>query len=802
MAEQDRDGVAPIDRSAASGTGIRPAPSSAPDRQQGLRLWDRLTGSDGHEPWRPYAAVAVVVLGSLVLALVPLVWNSRFYWWDDTINGAFGQWYHTGQALRSGTLPMLEPSVWSSGNLFAEGQWGSYNPLVWAVSLGASYATDAALYTTVVKLVAIVVGALGVYVLARHFGSNRMLAVLASLTAPFNGVTSYFDASSWVTGLFAWVLIPWFWFFLRRIAVDGRNILPAFLTGYFIVTIGYVHGTIALVMVGLGVVAAAALRRQWKAFARTLGTGVLLGLVAITVYLPSVLTAPVTNRSATGVNMDQLMTLDLSGLAMSAVPSALPQVASWWWPGLTAAVPMAYIAWSLPLFAFLDLGRLRAALSRRTDLLIVMGLVLAFMMLPTAVGPLRYPARMTPYLALTLIVLLSSLLSTVRIREMRRPRLVAALGLVAVGWFLTWAQTPQFRNVHLAAVVLCASAVVAMYWVWTLSRTDRRQLIAAGGVAVVLVASFGSVWLQHWMYRSPAWEDQGLPSKVEDFQRPMSQAVNDVIVIGTPPLDPVPRGLWSETLQANTWYLNSASVMNRYQLLGFSSFNYALCLEYVGGTCPGLLKTLFTVRPETGLILADEIRVDTIQIIKRAVPRSQRDEPPAGWSVVEDGRHTVTWTRDEPLGRAGGVVWSSDGTTVTEVSRTSTEVAFRVDEVGPDGGVVAMSRLAWPGYSTSGGILTTPVSDYLLAVELSPADEDTVISVVFRPPGWYLELACLAVAVLGALAWSVLLARRQRRVAPLVVPDVATPEGGPAAALEGHAAGTLEENRGKEPASV
>lgn len=716
------------------------------------------------------------------MALVPLIWNRRFYWWDDTVNGAFGQWYHTGQALRSGTLPMLEPSVWSSGNLFAEGQWGTYNPLIWAVSLGASYATHAALYTTAVKLVAIAVGALGVYMLARHFGSNRLLAVLASLTAPFNGFTSYFDATSWVTGLFAWALIPWFWLFLRRTSVDGRNILPAFLTGYLVVTIGYVHGTIALTMVGLGVLVAAGLRRRWQAFGRTLGTGVLLALVAVAVHLPSLLTAPVTNRSGTGVYMDQYMTLDLSGMAMSAIPSALPQVASWWWTGFTAAVPMAYIAWSLPLFAFVDFNRLRAALSRRTDLMVFLALVFGFMMLPTAMGPLRYPARMTPYLALAVIVALASLLSTARVMPLRPARLLAAVGLAAVGGFMAWAQTPQSGEAHVASVLLCAAGAGAMFWVWTRSGTDRRRLVVTSGVVSLLVVSFGAVWLQHWKYRTPAWPDQGLPSTVEGFQRPLSHAVNDVIVVGGPPLNPVPAGLWDETLQANTWYVNSASVMNRYQLLGFRDFNAALCLDYLGGTCPDLLEALFEVRPATGLILADEIRVDTIQIIKAAVPPDMRDAPPAGWSVAEEGEHTVTWTRDDPLGSAGGVVWTSDGTSVTEVSRNSTEVSFRVDEVG-DQGTVALARLPWPGYSTSSGVFATPVDGFLLAVELSPADEGTVVSVVFRPPGWRLELACLSAALVAALAWSVVLARGRRHPASDAA-DGPAAGGAPSAAID------------------
>ncbi|MHA7134529.1 hypothetical protein [Oerskovia turbata] len=711
-------------------------------------------------------SVAAVLAVSAVSAVLPLLWNRRFYWWDDTVNGAFGQWYHTGMSLRAGTLPMLEPSVWSSGNLFAEGQWGTYNPLVWLIALGSTMASSAALFTTVVKLAAIMVGAVGVYFLARHLGARDVYAVLAGVTAPFSGFTTYFDAPSWVTGLFAWALIPWVWLLVRRSAFDGRSPVLAFLAAYLTVTIGYVHGTIALVFILASILVQAAVRRDKRGVLVVLGIGSLAGLVAIAVHLPSLLTAPVTNRSGTGIYMDQFMTLDLSGLAMSSIATALPQVASWWWAGLTAAVPMAYIAWSLPLVAFVDLRRAAAVTRERLDVVIAGGLFFLFLMLPTVVGPLRYPSRMMPYLVLTIVLLLAVLLSRARVEAPGPGRLALAFGFAGLGFYLSWAQTPHLATTHFLSALVVVLAVIGFYLCWRRPEQQGRAWGAASWatLGVIAVASVTTLALQHSTHRAPAWPDQQLPSRVEGFQTQLDGAVNDTLVVGDPQaLLPEPA-LWDETLQANTWYVNPHNVMNRYQLLGYAPFNATMCLEYLGGTCPELLTNLFEVREATGLPLVDQIRVDTLQIVKTDVPEELWAQTPEGWTTVDDGRFTRTWVRDEPLGPAGGVVWSAAGVSVTELSTTNTSVTFSVDSLPDDGPrTVAFSRLPWPGYSTTAGAIVSPTDSFLLTVELPEGAEGDEVTVTFRPPGWEVELACLAIALSLAIVWSVVFAVRVRR---------------------------------------
>ncbi len=127
------------------------------------------------------------------------------------------------------------------------------------------------------------------------------------------------------------------------------------------------------------------------------------------------------------------------------------------------------------------------------------------------------------------------------------------------------------------------------------------------------------------------------------------------------------------------------------------------------------------------------------------------------------------WTRDEPLPTAGGVVLTSPGSAVTEEGRSEREVRLRVTEVGPEGGTVTLSRLAWPGYAVEGGELAAPLDDMLVQVAVPAGSAGSTVTVRWSPPGWALELAALAAAVLGGLLWAVLAAlpSRRRARAPL-----------------------------------
>lgn len=701
--------------------------------------------------------VATSLIVVLATAMMPLLWNDRHYFVDDSVNGAFGQWFHLGRSLLDGRIPLLEPTSWSSGNLMAEGQWGFFNPLVLAIAVGAAWASDAAVFTTIVKVIAIVVGALGVYALARSLGARPAFAAVASTAAPFTGFTTFFDAPSWVTGLFAWSLMPWFLTLLLRFRRGGGP-LPLLVAGYLIITIGYVHGTIAVALFIGTVLVRDAVARRWRDSGRVLAAGVLLGLVALATHVTSLLTAPVTNRGGNAILMDQFMALDLSGLAMAPISTALPQVASWWWPGFTSPVPLAYLTVAVPLIALVRWRRL-LRVSPDTGYVLAAGAVfLIFIMLPTVVGPLRYPTRMLPYFALCVIVALAVGLDRAFSRS--RARLWACAALVLVPAFLAWAQYPQiFKRLALAAAVvaLAASLVVVL---------KQRSQSATQIAAVIIVAGVAAFAVQQWVHPRSIWADQHVPTAIAELQTQLAESEGDTIVVGDPLGEGPTPALWTETLFANTWYVNPQPVVNRYQLLGFGEFNSILCLGYLGETCPELASDLFDVRDDTGLTLADELAVSSVQIIKARETERYLDSPPPGWRVADDAVHTQLWVRDEPVPGAGGIV-ASDGAEITREIVTPERLTFEVSNPGSEPARIVTSRLAWPGYDVRGADIVDPADDFLLSVSV-PAGHQGEVVIEFRPAGIGIAWGSLLSAATLGMGWGAFASvsrRRQRREA-------------------------------------
>lgn len=707
----------------------------------------------------------------LLLSLIPLIWTPRFYFWDDTENGAYGVWYHLGESLLSGTMPILNPQVWSSGNYAAEGQWGTWNPLIMGIGAMVFLSPDAVVVTTSLKIAFLVLGGVGCYLLSRAFDVPPALALVAGVASPLNGFTMFFDAPSWVTGQLAWSLLPYFWLLLKSAAAGRRSPLWAFLAGYLVVTIGYVAGTVAVGFVLLAVGVDALLKRRWKSAWRAAAIGLALVMVAVVVYLPGVLTAAVTTRSTTAIANDDYMGVDLSGLLSSTIATAFPMMPSWWWGGFSAPAPALYIAWFLPLVAFLSWRKIRAYAPQIRDVLFFAALSLMFVLLPSTLGPLRYPARFMPYLALVCIVLCVVLLSHALAGHPSKLSLLGSVGAIGFGVYGAWAQYPdRYMTVSLTGF-LAIGAIFVMWWRMRGNASPLGRLSLFTYIAAIcLVVTFGTTWLQHRTTDGSPLSDPSMPSDAAIAKDVLADVRGEVLVVGDPLDYPQDESTWSRTLMANTWYLSPASVLNRYQLIGHTEYNKVLCLRYLGGTCPELLGRLFERREATGMLLADELGIDNVQILKKSFEGNQlpsasnnyvgRPEAvpirslPAGWRQVSDDGNIALWSRDVSAGQSGGLVWASAGTKLTEITRTATEVTLRVDHVPSSGGRAALARLAWPGYEVRGASIGSPVDGFLLAIDLPGDAAGRTISVAFSPPGWTAGVTLLSLGVSGMIFWT------------------------------------------------
>jgi len=720
----------------------------------------------GSEPrWRRAIYPVVAVLITLVLGAVRLVGTRAFYFADDTQTGAFGQWWELGRRILDGSVTILSPQAWQAGNYLAEGQWGLLNPVVWLIAVGAHLSSDAAIYSTLVKLAFLAVMALGVYLLARSFGADAKWAAVAGVLAPLGGFTVYMDAASWATGLFNAALVPWAWWGLRRSTEDAKSPLPYLVGGYILIAFGYVFGVIVLAVILVVTLVEKALRRDWIALRRVIAASVYGGLLTVALYLPGVLTAPVTERAGLDITNSGFLNADLTDLGAAAAPLARGSVGAW--SGIFTDAPLPYIAWVIPMFA-LFLPCSRAVARTLLPVMVVTGVMLVVVLGPSHIGPIRWPIRFIPYVAIGVVVLFAVLATKAYPAQVTRRRMWAALVVLVVMTWLAWTQTPgRGSTAALVGVALVqALAIVAVTVVATSRRRvtwseRRRSTVAVGGVLVVTAALVAP---QMAVFPATPLPTFAVPHQVADLESVLPDEPGDAIVVGNIYQDGGNEAAFDEILLGNLWYLSSTSVSSLYTVLPFSAYAADLCTDLRGSTCAGAYDTLMSTDADTGLAVVDLLSVSTVVVIKSAFS-STLPPVPRGWSVADDGDYTWELRRDEPVARAGGLAWSSRGTEVTVTAQTETSVSLRVDRVG-DSPRVVLSRLAWPGYLVTGAALSDdPVRGYLLTLDLSESREGDVVIVEFRPPGYMLSVAALVLAVGILVGWPIARSLARRRAA-------------------------------------
>jgi hypothetical protein len=703
---------------------------------------------------------------TVLAGLVPLWFYTRYFFLGDTQAAYFGELYHFGELLRSGEWPMLDPSAWRGGAYLVEGQWGLFSPLTMLIAVLSTLVEDMLAFVIGVKLFFLSAASLGSYLLARSYDVPRPAAYVVGVAVPLGGLTMYFDLPSWLAGLMVWSMLPWAWWSMRRMMLRQANPFPVLVIGFLIVTVGYVFGTLLLAVVLAGCILDAVVARRWGAAAKVVVVGVCTGLVALTVYLPGLLSSGVTEREVHEIRNIGFMVADVGGLVSSSLPTALAGMKGWW--GDIGVVPLMYIAWFLPLLVCVDWRRVSSVSRDLAGLGLFWLVTLAWIVGPSGVGPIRFPARILPYFVLATVLAALVLFSRARLRHPSRARLVAALGLVAAAAYLSTAQVPERWRTQLATAAVVAVGVVVT---WLLVRGDGLR---RGSPRAAAAAAFVGVWcvllvgVQHHYFPRPTQVDWGMPTRLSAYDTQAAQATGDVLVIGRTGNARFRNGAARDTVLSNMWHLTPHRVHNVHAIAGFAAYGKRYCMDYHGFTCPEALDRVLSAEPVTGATRADLLSVSTLYLIKGRAPADRLHEPPDGWHVAGENDTAVTWVRDDPLPVAGGVVWSSPGTSVTELSMDARKARFRVDAVPPGGGQVALSRLAWPGYRVAGASLGDPIEDYLLTVDVPAGSAGTVVTVDYAPPAWRFEVACLVVAVSVGLLWSLMeaaraVARRRRR---------------------------------------
>lgn len=698
-----------------------------------------------------------MVAGVLAPALLLWAQQPRYFFTGDTQAAYLGWQFHLGRQLLDGHWPLLDPQAWQAGNFVAEGQAGLFSPLAMGVGLLATSVGNVLVFATLLKLLVACIGALGVFALARSYGAAAPLALAAAVASPLGGMTQYLDLASWVAGLMIWALVPWVWWALRRTMLLDASPFPVLVLGYLLVTVGYVYGTLMLILVLLASLVECRIARDLSAAMRVLGVGVVCGLVAFTVYLPGVLTRPATNRGT-----ELLLTGKFDSDPLALLSSVLPAAVV---PDTTLHVlPYAYTAWFLPVLLWLDRDQVRREWRRVAGLLVMVAALLVVVLGPAQLGPLRWPLRLQPFLVQLLVVLCAAAVSRYLVRHPSRKRLLASLLWVAVAAVAALPRYPQGWPWLAGSVVVVTGGLVAL-WLLVRRTRDRRTLLLGAGVAVAF--SLATTVLQHAAFPEAPSPERNLPSSAADYRRPLATARGDVMVVGdVSSLLEADASANADFLAGSAWYLNPHPVRNTYTTINHRGYRTAFDVGYEGSTSPEVLDGLLSREPTTGLPRVDLLAVSTLLFVRQDFPAGRLADPPSGWQVSETTAHAVTWVRNQPLPGAGRPVWTSPGTVVSAVSADDRTTRFRLDAAPPAGGRVTVATLDWPGYRTDVGAIGEPLDGYLLTVDVPAEAVGRTVTVQFAPPGWPFEVATWCLGVAAGLGWSGawwLVGRRGRR---------------------------------------
>lgn len=712
---------------------------------------------------RRMAAPALLAVLVAVLAQVPLLHNRAFYFWDDSAAQFIPTWRHIGEQLRAGTFPTMSPELWAGGNLAAEALFGLWNPLCLLAAVVVSLVPNLAVAAATVKTCFLVVMALGGYGVAREYGAGRAAAVVAGAALPFAGFTLYFDASSWASGLIATSMVPHLWWTTRRSARGALSPLVPFAAGYLTITTGNPYAAVGAVLVFGALLVEFGVRRCWPGVRRTLLSAVATGLCIPIVYLPLLAVSSITVRAGGRLGNDGFMVPGLADVLNLSTPTFLPYVTSFGHPYFT--LPVSYLAWwVLPLAPWLRWRRLSQRWHELAGVAVFGGVALLISVAPAYVWMFRWPIRVLPFVGLALLVAVAVVLTGGLRSDHWRRRAAASGAIVLAGAYLAFAARPDRWPAHLAGTALVLGLTAVVLWLGV-----RRWPGRPGPIAALLVAT-GAIVLVMQTTLFPANANvtrYDFPTSVAQLHRDFGDRYpGTVLQVGeSSSITGTGRAAtaWRHLLFGTMLHAAGVDSVNAYTGMRHRAFSSALCLRYQGTVCPDVLNRLWAPRADGRPPLADLLELDTV-VVQNDLAGLPPFQPPAGWATAERNDVVTVYRRTGPTGWPDSRVSAvSGGVSVTPVESSAKveRLRLRADSAGS----VTLARLAWPGYQASLDGVELPVTsteEGLLVVDV-PAGSSGELTIRWTLPGRTIGLLALGVAVMLAIAHTVVSATRRRR---------------------------------------
>ncbi|WP_200182808.1 hypothetical protein [Tomitella biformata] len=708
--------------------------------------------------------VAGIIVGYLAVVLA----NARHFYTDDTESQYAPMWVMVGRRLRDGDFPLMVPEHWMAGNNTIE-EVGLLNPPQLLIDLIAPSIDNLALYATVVKLVFAVILGLGVYRICLEYGSKAPWAAVAGVSIPFTGFLLFFDEASWMTAFTGTAWVVHAWASGVRYSRGRSGPIPTFVFLYLAMSVQYVFPAVeAGLMIGAVAIGEVVYQRRWQPSVRLLTVSACAALAGLLTYLPSLLSAQVTWRGTSQINNDPFLTVPWSESLNASLPSTLPAFTSWW--GYVQPMPVVYIAWFLiPALAFIDWGKARSAARELTGVAVFTVIMLMWTAGPGSIGPLRWPARVLPMLAIGLLVLVCVLLGRCATTRDWRRRAIAAGVLVALLLVRSASAAPHRLGWHLVAVLVVLALGAAMLWLGHNRGVAAACLLAIVAVPPIAYAQVKGVQPTPMSWNLPEVRSE-MMSAFPDFEGTTLQLADRALIApGEKSLDgaygSLAFGHYAKNLELD--------YTSGYTPNGYYWFGEMLCMRWDMSVCPDAFRRAFTVEPTTGRTVVDLMKVDRVVLQRALYPDARGQAAPDGWKWVDYPGHeqqiSVLERVDGPVSTRDGRIADTQG--VQAISLGESDLTSRARVSSADGGRVVFARLGWPGYRATLDGRPVPidvVAKSFVSVDIPAGTQDAELVLSWRPPGWKIGGAAMLVGLagLGVLEWLHLRRRRADRMAP------------------------------------
>ncbi|WP_307817418.1 hypothetical protein [Nocardia acididurans] len=706
---------------------------------------------------------AITAVGVIVGYVVVLLADARHFYTDDTEAQYAPMWIALGNRLRDGNFPWLIPHEWMAGNYTIE-EAGLYNPPQLLIHLLAPSFDNLAVYATIVKLVFSIIAGLGVYRICLAYGARTPWAAVAGVAFPLSGWYLFFDEASWVTCHTATAWMVHAWASSVRYARGRSGPIPTFVFLYLALTVQYAFPAVESALIIAAVIVGEIIHQQrWAPALRVAAVAALAALASLPANLPGILSSQVTWRGNARIHNDPFLTVPWSESLNASLPTTTPAFTAWW--GHVQPLPMVYIAWFLiPALAFIDWRK--AVHSARDFSGIGLFAIAALMWTagPGAIGPLRWPARVLPMLAIALLVLVCVLLSRHGVFTASRNRIIGAAALIGLLFVRSASAAPDLTLRHVYAVA--AVAVVGAAVVWA-ARTRGIALACVLTIAAMFPIAFTQVKtapMTPMSYNFPERRST-MREAFPDFDGVTLQLADRAIIA---PEDKSVEGAYGSLAIGNYAKALELDYVNAYTPIGFHTFAGLLCMSWDGSTCADAYRRVFAQEPSTGRTVVDLMKVDRVVLHRAQYPDVRAQPAPEGWQWVDyPGHERFIWVLERTgglLSTVNGDIADTRGVTAKSVSRDDTSSIIRVSS--SSGGRVVFNRLNWPGYeiTLNGAALPhTEVAQSFLAVDIPAGTKDAELVVSWTPPGFTGEVSAALVGVAGTALLQLAYQRQRRR---------------------------------------